>query len=453
MKSLSVRIFVTFSIAFFFTSLVLGWTWMTMNQDGMRLVNQSTVMLTTTEAEYAYTTGGPAGLARFLNLTDGIFHGKRYFTDANGRDLVTGADLSWMKPTNYSPLWNAIIGFSHKHTDISPSLNNRYRLIVITPDPPKFDRLHLYIFIIPFVTMLLGWILSMSIVSPLLRVANTVERFGQGDLSARVQCNRKDEIGKLARSFNLVANRIEMLLTAERRLLQDVSHELRSPLMRLSFAAELMKNNSDPEAAAQRMHREISRLSSLVESLLEVAASEGDPAQRSFEHVQLAALVEEIVDDGRIESNARSIELTTEVHSSAIVFGNRELLRRAIENVLRNAIRFTETSSKVTLQVSDLRKEGTVIEIRDFGPGVPEEYLSRIFDPLFRVDGSRDRAVGGFGLGLSIARRAIQLHHGVIVAENAHPGLRIKITLPSFDEESVTTPGEIAPSSTATHAA
>jgi two-component system sensor histidine kinase CpxA len=147
--------------------------------------------------------------------------------------------------------------------------------------------------------------------------------------------------------------------------------------------------------------------------------------------VPVVALVEEIVDDGRFEAEARNVHIEAQIQSSAIIQGDAELLRRAIENAVRNAIRFTPDSSQVILQVDDNSSSAT-ISVRDFGPGVPEELLGRIFDPLFRVDESRDRAAGGIGLGLSIARRAALLHHGEITAENAHPGLRVKITLPAI---------------------
>jgi two-component system sensor histidine kinase CpxA len=284
--------------------------------------------------------------------------------------------------------------------------------------------------LIPLGIVLMGWSLSMGIVSPLLRVAKTVDRFGAGDLSARISSDRKDEIGNLARSFNYMADRIETLLIAERRLLQDVSHELRSPLARLGFAAELMKDAIDPQAALNRMRREIHRLADLVGELLEVTSVEGDPSSKKVQHILIVPLIEDIVVDARFEAEARNVTIQVRLHSSAAIEGDAELLRRAIENVLRNAIRFSDTSSDVLLEAED-SPGGVMISVRDFGPGVPGGLLVRIFSPLFRVNESRDSAAGGIGLGLSIARRAVLLHHGEITAENAHPGLRVKITLPT----------------------
>jgi two-component system sensor histidine kinase CpxA len=233
-----------------------------------------------------------------------------------------------------------------------------------------------------------------------------------------------------------MADRIETLLTAERRLLQDVSHELRSPLARLSFAAELMKDTRDPEAAASRMRREIKRLCGLVSTLLEVTTAEGDPSSRRTERVTIVPLVDEIVNDCRVEAEARSVRIEHETDGPpavAVVEGNSELLRRALENVLRNAIRFTPPSSNVLVRLEALHGK-VVLRVRDCGPGVPEGMLGRIFDPFFRVDQSRDG--GGAGLGLSIARRAVLLHGGEIKAENTNPGLMITISLPSVTSTS-----------------
>jgi two-component system sensor histidine kinase CpxA len=221
-------------------------------------------------------------------------------------------------------------------------------------------------------------------------------------------------------------------VTAERRLLQDVSHELRSPLARLSFAAELMKGADDPEAAASRMKREIARLSRLVAALLEVNSAEGDPSSRKTQRFLLTDLVREIVEDCAFEAEAHQVRIESMLDSAAIVEGDPELIRRAVENVVRNAIRFAPHDSAVMVRMADC-PGNVVISIRDCGPGAPPELLSRIFDPFFRVDESRDGATGGAGLGLSIARRAVLLHHGEIIAENASPGLRVRTTIPRVE--------------------
>src|SRR3989441_4306612 len=225
-----------------------------------------------------------------------IEFGKRNFTDATARDLVSGVDRS-----NYLPTGFDLLGFAKQKDGqeimVRPSLDGQYHLVVTAPPPLGFGSFLPYFFAVAIAIALLGWTLSAGIVSPLHRIANAVDRFGRGDLSARVASDRKDEIGNLARSFNAMADRIQTLLTAERRLLQDVSHELRSPLSRLSLAFELMKDASDSEAAVSRVRREINRLSQLVATLLEVNRSESDPSSMRTQPVPVASLTEEIVED------------------------------------------------------------------------------------------------------------------------------------------------------------
>ena len=432
MKTLHMRIVVTFAVALLCSFVVLGWVSFKVSQYTYLAYFENTFRLELLQAEEAYQAGGPQALAKYLDQVDSAVDGKRYFTNASGRDLVSGEDLSSMKPTLTHFFLFLPIPPSSNPVLIRNSANGRYRLIVVAPNLPKaVARIQLLLLLIPLGIVLLGGTLSTGIVFPLRTVSNAVDRFGKGDLSARLDCKRNDEIGKLARSFNNMADRIETLLTAERRLLQDVSHELRSPLVRLGFAVELMKHAPDQESAALRVRYEMNRLSFLVGELLEVTSAEGDPASRKTRRVPIGPLVESIVLDSEIEAEARSVQVEAHIDSLAAVEGDPELLRRSIENVLRNALRFAPESSKVLLDVVN-RADRIMITIRDSGPGVPDDLLVRIFDPLFRVDESRDHGTGGMGLGLSIARRAVLLHRGEIVAENALPGLRVTIDLPAI---------------------
>jgi two-component system sensor histidine kinase CpxA len=251
-----------------------------------------------------------------------------------------------------------------------------------------------------------------------------VERFGAGDLAARAEMNRRDELGELAETFNRMADRIQTLLAAERRLLLDISHELRSPLARLAVAVELARSGEDRGGALDRIQKEADRLNALVGELLQVTRAEGDPASLRREPAPLGELVRDIVEINRIEANARGCELKLEVSGAATIEGEPELLRRAVENVIRNAIRHAPRGTAVEVTV-----RGSSISVRDYGPGVPEQALARIFDPFYRCENDRDRSSGGVGLGLAIARRAVELHRGRITARNANPGLLVEITL------------------------
>ena len=428
MKTLKLRIVVTFTLALIGSSLAMLWVSASIAHRFTIEFFEGSMKLQLQQAQKIYEGGGPGRLAEYLEETDAALTGKRYLTDAGGRDLVSGVDRS-----NYLPTGFDLLGFAKQKNGqeimVRPSLDGRYHLVVTAPPPLRFGSFLPYFFAVAIAIALLGWTLSAGIVSPLHRIANAVDRFGRGDLSARVASDRKDEIGNLARSFNAMADRIQTLLTAERRLLQDVSHELRSPLSRLSLAFELMKDASDSEAAVSRVRREINRLSQLVATLLEVNRSESDPSSMRTQPVAVASLTEEIVDDSGGEAEVRNIRIETQIHCSTVVEGDPELLRRAIENVLRNAIRFAPAGSCVQVRVHDSNGRVKIL-VRDYGPGVPENLLGRIFDPFFRVDESRDSAAGGVGLGLSIARRAVLLHQGTIIARNAAPGFQVSIAIP-----------------------
>jgi two-component system sensor histidine kinase CpxA len=280
------------------------------------------------------------------------------------------------------------------------------------------------------VIALLAYALAVHLRGPLRDLRRAVDRFGHGELSTRVRSTRRDEIGDLARSFDQMAERFETLLSVERRLLQDVSHELRSPLARLAFAVELARSGENPRAALDRITREVGRLTVLVEELLKLAQAEGDPSSREPEDLVLRDLLFALAEDHSLEAGVKGCRLSVRAQAPGIVRGERELLRRAVENVLRNAVRHAPEGTAVVLELLQDRTTVTV-SIRDHGPGVPEDCLETIFLPFYRVGRDRSRASGGIGLGLSIARRAVELHSGRIDARNAHPGLCVAIELPA----------------------
>jgi two-component system sensor histidine kinase CpxA len=226
-----------------------------------------------------------------------------------------------------------------------------------------------------------------------------------------------------------MAERIQILLSAERRLLQDVSHELRSPLTRLDVAVDLALSSDKPGDLLARIKRDISRLSVLVDELLQLTRAEGDPAAHQMEEVRLDDLVHGLTEDCALEAEARGCRISLGPQEPCCVIGEPELLRRAVENVVRNAIRHAPDGTAVEIALEP-RDSAAAVKVRDHGPGVPDDCLGMIFEPFFRVDGHRSRASGGTGLGLAIARRAIDLHQGRITAQNANPGLLVTIELP-----------------------
>jgi len=376
----------------------------------------------------AQARGGAPEVATLLRRLDASLGATHYLADSRGRDVVTGEDRStlldaprpWFGPPRSGD--NLVV--------VEPSADGQYRLIISAPPPLDAWSFVPYFMVILAAIGLFCWLLARTIVTPIRALAGAVDRFGRGELATRVTTTRRDEIGQLTHAFNEMADRIETLLTAERRLLQDISHELRSPLARLNIAIELARTAADRDAAATRLQKEVNRLTELVGSLLEVTRAEGDPSLRRSEIVRVADVLRDVAQACQVEADAGSCRLVVHDTVQRTLVGDPELLRRAVENVVRNAIRYAPPHTDVELRADD-GPDALTISVRDAGTGVPDELLPRLAQPFFRVEDARDYAPdGGVGLGLSIAQRAVQLHHGRLIAENAHPGLRVTLRFP-----------------------
>lgn len=278
--------------------------------------------------------------------------------------------------------------------------------------------------------------------APVKKLRNAAQALAEGDLTARVGPSlgrRRDEIADLGHDFDRMAKRIESLVEAQKRLLRDISHELRSPLARLNVALELARQKAGSEAVAplDRIEREAERLNELIGQLLTLTQLESGGGKPESTVVALDQLVRQVAQDADFE--ARSGNRTVRVVESEMIFvvGAPELLRRSIENVVRNAVRFTAEGTEVEIRLN--RAEGRSgplahIEVRDRGPGVPEEALPELFRPFYRMAESRDRRSGGTGIGLAITERAIRLHGGAVRAQNAPDGgLIISVELPATE--------------------
>jgi two-component system sensor histidine kinase CpxA len=387
------------------------------------------VRLQLSEARHAFETGGTPALQETLRRFTDVTEAEGILTDSHGRDLLTGQDrsdlLEAVRDQSRLPF------FRRDRTVVGRrSLDGNYYYFVLLQRGNFLSwflqpEVHLTIL---SVLALLCYGFARYLTNPVRELQQAVDRFGHGDFLARARVNRGDEIGQLARAFNQMADRIQTLMAAERRLLLDISHELRSPLARLSVAVELARMGEDVESHLNRIQKEADRLNSLVGELLQVTRAEGDASRIRSQRIALDELLADVVEDGRLEAEARGCGIAYDsLHVS--IAGDPELLRRALENVVRNGIRYSPAGKDLEVRLSR-RDQHACVAVRDFGPGVPEDSLPRIFDAFYRVDADRDRASGGAGLGLAIARRAIELHHGTVSARNAQPGLMVEIELP-----------------------
>ena len=382
------------------------------------------------EARAAYEAGGKEGLAAHMQRLEPVYHGNALLTDGKGRDLLTGEDRSNLVERARGRETFAVMQRDGVMLTRAAD-DGQYWFFIMIPRgrPGAWFLLPHHWWEIAVGVLLCYW-LAFHLTSPVRELERAVDRFGRGDLSARVNSRRRDELGQLGRAFDQMAGRVETLLTAERRLLLDISHELRSPLARLGVAVELARSGEDREAALNRIQKESERLNDLVTGLLQVTRAESDPGALGAEAVRLDDLLAGVAEDCAVEARAHGCRLEYAADGASTVKGNPELLRRAVENVVRNAIRYAPPDTEVEMKVES-RGPSAVVRVRDRGQGVPVEALPRIFDPFYRVDSDRDRASGGVGLGLSIARRAVELHKGTMRARNAEPGLEVEIELPA----------------------
>jgi signal transduction histidine kinase len=381
------------------------------------------------DAQSALENRGLPALRAYLDRLDRQFGGKHFLLDASGRSLDGGADHSASLPkypeTFSRGQHNGLFTLTQQSED------RRYWLLVTEYNQNGVSFGYFYL-LIAGVVLALGAFSTAYIVLPLRRMAAVVESFGVGNMSGRIGTKRHDEIGALAKSYDDMADRLEAAFRRERQLLQDVSHELRAPLTRLSFSTELARTAPDQSVAIDEVKRDVDRLSFLVSEL--TALSLGPPGGANYglesTAVDLEGIVLEAVRDCELEAAAKGCPVSCTGSAREMISGEAEQLRRAIGNVLRNAVRHSpeKATIEVTLQQSH---DWSSITVRDHGPGVPDELLERIFDPFFQVDSARSACQGGLGLGLCIAMRSVELHRGTIRAENAAPGLRVTIDLPN----------------------
>jgi len=289
-----------------------------------------------------------------------------------------------------------------------------------------------------FVCFWLAWYIT----SPIRKLRVATKQLSQGHLDTRVSQKigkRRDEIADLGQDFDVMAEQLQKLINNQKQLLSDVSHELRSPLARLQVAVGLVrkKDNKETEADLLRIEKETERLDDLIGQSLTLSRLDAGADYPIEDYIDVGGLLEKIINDCDFEANGHQKRVSFEFKQSWTIKANGELLRRALENVIRNAIHYTAENStvEVTMEQCSIHPknntEELMISVCDQGSGVPEAKLAQLFEPFVRLSSARDRDSGGYGLGLAIAKRAITFHQGKIKARNRRSqGLCVEIILP-----------------------
>ena len=288
------------------------------------------------------------------------------------------------------------------------------------------------------VSAVICFFLARYLVAPVDQLRRATRQIASGDLDVRVSPKlkgRHDELGLLASDLDTMSERVRNLLELKQQLLRDVSHELRSPLARLQLALSLARRqeSNGVERHLARIGCEADRLEELIARTLKLARLERPMQGFESARLDVAELLTNIVGDVGIEAEAHGCGVVLDTQRPLPVNGDPELLRSALENVIRNAVRYSPAASKVGIDAK--RTDGCIeVVVTDSGPGVPEKDLELIFEPFYRVDAARNRAVGGDGLGLAIAARAVGIHGGRIQARNLESGgLAVHLSLPALE--------------------
>lgn len=404
------------------------------------------------QAVQAFESGGCAGYSAFARERNEVLA----LTDGSGKIKCGDAPLNFAGRANPEDAISARqVGTNTVWAvPVASRDGAKYLFLVVVPQRREQhtwygDLLHFASPQLPVaiaVGGLMTFVLVLLFTRPLARLRKAAGELAAGKLTTRVvwrgarsRLFARDEIHALMHDFNHMAERLESLVDAQKLLLRDVSHELRSPLSRLSVALELARDDADPAMAAHldRIERETERLNLLIGQLLTLSSMEALERIENFKPVSLNRLIERLIPDAEYEARQRACSVVFHDRAKCAILGNEELLYRAVENVVRNAIRYAESGTEVEIElageVANGEKRGVIV-VNDRGPGIPEDQLSAIFRPFYRVDTARSPDTGGFGVGLAIAERAVRLHKGELSAANREGGgATIRLSFPAME--------------------
>jgi len=449
MRSLFLKIFLSYwlALALFLVLAILTTLTMHPATESSSIQAQQGKLLA--DAVQTYESGGEEVARRFARAVRDSQHARLYLFDDQGRELLGHNPSDWIMRVQRGQVHTADswLGRLRPTQFLRPSMTtgdgHRYTMVIeLPPEPHGLFGPHkvpgLGILIAVLSSGFVCYVLARYLTSPIVQLRVATQKLAAGDLTARAgnpQSRRHDEIAELMRDFDRMAERLQDLVNSRARLLTDISHELRSPLARLNIALELARQRSGPEAgsALDRIDRESNRVNELIQRLLTISRLESAESIEKLP-VDLQYIIQEIARDAAFEAQTRHCQVETIFGEGCVVVGSPSLLHSAIENVVRNAIRYTSEGSCVQVRLQ--REQGitgseAIVRVTDDGPGVPEDSLEKLFHPFYRIDDARGRHTGGVGLGLAITDRAVRLHGGTVKAANSPGGgLVVEIRLP-----------------------
>ena len=399
----------------------------------------------------AYEDGGDRKLREYLDDLDHTQHVRAYLFNEQGEEVSRRGAPDWaVRVASGGPRMpheGFVFPAPQVQRDSRASSDGLHRYTLVMGLPPgtrvffgprgmPVPGLIIAIISSGLVCYFMAWFMT----KPIARLRAATRRLAAGDLSARSGApvsHRRDEVAGLMRDFDAMAERLELLVKAQSRLLNDISHELRSPLARLNVALGLARQRSGPESASmlERIELEANRLNELIGRILTLARLEDGEQHVPDLPVPLDELVQNVVEDAEFEAQARRCHVRCKIAEGEWgVRGDASLLHSAIENVVRNAVRYTGEGTSVEVELTQIQGAGgaqATVRVSDCGPGVPADSLEKLFQPFYRLDDARGRLTGGVGLGLAITERAVRFHGGKVAAFNrSEGGLMVEITLP-----------------------
>lgn len=449
MKSLFLRIFLSFWVALaLFVVLAILVTIAFRPRTSTWEALRTTVL---NDAVNAYEDGGDEELRRYFDTLDHTQHVRAYLFDERGNELSLRPAPEWAMRVAAGgpriPHDGFIFPAPPMQRDSRASLDGKHRYTVVLGLPPGprvfFGPRGLPVpgVIIAIISSgLVCYLLSWYMTKPIVRLRAAARQLAAGDFSARTGAppiTKTDEVSGLMRDFDAMAERLETLLKAQSRLLNDISHELRSPLARLNVALGLARQRVGVEGVdmLDRIELEASRLNELIGRILTLARLEDGEQLVPQTPVPLDEIVASVTEDAEFEAQARHCHVNASIPDGDWkVRGNASLLHSAVENVVRNAIRYTQEGTSIEVELTSETRAGeqeAVLRVSDAGPGVPPAALEKLFEPFYRLDDARGRQTGGVGLGLAITERAVRFHGGKVSAHNRDgKGLMVEIRLP-----------------------